>query len=145
MNLKINSKDKSIVLTYGGEIIEKSEIEKLRKKLSVYNLQKTTLKIHQGFAYLKDEENDQLKQLSITLAEKERVLSSLQKKLDSIPKINLFECQLTRHENINGQQKEEKTAVKKVGEQRTLFYKSITDGEFNLYKNHQKKKNQLFH
>jgi Family of unknown function (DUF5686)/CarboxypepD_reg-like domain len=59
-------------------------------------------------------------------------------KKDSIPKMNLFECKLTRHENTEGQQKEEKQAVKKVGEQRSLFFKSVTDGEFNLYKNHQK-------
>jgi hypothetical protein len=57
---------------------------------------------------------------------------------DSLSKINLFECQLLRYEQTDGKQKEEKTAVKKIGEQHTLFYKSITDGEFNLYKNHQK-------
>lgn len=59
-------------------------------------------------------------------------------KPDTLPKLNLFECQLTRFENADGRQKEEKTAVKKIGEQRTLFFKSITDGEFNLYKNHQR-------
>ena len=59
-------------------------------------------------------------------------------KKDSIPNLNLFECQLIRHENNAGQQKEEKQAVKKIGDQKTLFFKSITDGEFNLYKNHQK-------
>ncbi|MES2797496.1 MAG: DUF5686 family protein [Bacteroidota bacterium] len=59
-------------------------------------------------------------------------------KVDSLPKLNLFECQLIRFETKDGRQKEEKTAVKKIGGQRTLFFKSITDGEFNLYKNHQK-------
>lgn len=59
-------------------------------------------------------------------------------KKDTLPKMNLFECKLIRHENTLGQQKEEKLAVKKVGEQRTLFFKSVTDGEFNLYKNHQR-------
>jgi Family of unknown function (DUF5686)/CarboxypepD_reg-like domain len=58
------------------------------------------------------------------------------KKLDSLANISLFECQLTRHETADGRQKEEKTAVKKIGNQRKLFYTSITDGEFNLYKNH---------
>lgn len=62
---------------------------------------------------------------------------SLAKK-DSLPKMNLFECKLVRHENASGQQKEEKLAVKTVGEQRTLFFRSVTDGEFNLYKNHQR-------
>jgi hypothetical protein len=59
-------------------------------------------------------------------------------KPDSLPNLNLFECQLTRFESIDGRQKEEKTAVKKIGDQSTLFFKSITDGEFNLYKNHQR-------
>jgi hypothetical protein len=59
-------------------------------------------------------------------------------KKDSIPKMNIYECKLTRHEDASGKQKEEKDAVKKIGEQTSLFFKSITDGEFNLYKNHQK-------
>ena len=57
-------------------------------------------------------------------------------KTDSLGNVSLFECQLTRHEAADGRQKEEKTAVKKVGTQKKLFYTSITDGEFNFYKNH---------
>ena len=57
---------------------------------------------------------------------------------DTIPNLNIFECSLIRHQNIQGQQKEEKEAVKKIGDQSTLFYKSVSDGEFELYKNHQK-------
>lgn len=57
---------------------------------------------------------------------------------DSIPNLNIFECSLIRHQNVSGQQKEEKEAVKRIGDQATLFYKSVTDGEFDLYKNHQK-------
>ena len=57
---------------------------------------------------------------------------------DSIPKLNLFECQLIRHQSRTGQQKEEREAVKRIGDQSTLFFKSVTDGEFNLYQNHQK-------
>lgn len=57
---------------------------------------------------------------------------------DSIPNLNIFECQLIRHESHTGQQKEAREAVKKIGDQSTLFFKSVTDGEFNLYKNHQK-------
>ncbi len=57
---------------------------------------------------------------------------------DTIPNLNIFECSLIQHQNVQGQQKEEKEAVKKIGDQSTLFYKSVTDGEFNLYKNHQK-------
>lgn len=57
---------------------------------------------------------------------------------DTIPNLNIFECSLIQHQNVQGQLKEEKEAVKKIGDQSTLFYKSVTDGEFNLYKNHQK-------
>ena len=57
---------------------------------------------------------------------------------DTIPNLNIFECSLIRHHNIQGQQKEEKEAVEKIGDQSTLFYKSVSDGEFELYKNHQK-------
>lgn len=57
---------------------------------------------------------------------------------DTIPNLNIFECSLIQHQNAQGQKKEEKEAVKKIGDQSTLFYKSVTDGEFNLYKNHQK-------
>ena len=59
-------------------------------------------------------------------------------KKDSLPNLNLFECQLIRHQSAAGQQKEERSAVKKIGDQHTLFFKSVTDGEFNFYENHQK-------
>ncbi len=59
-------------------------------------------------------------------------------KKDSIPNLNIFECQLVRHQSNTGQQKEEREAVKKIGDQGTLFFKSVTDGEFDLYRNHQK-------
>ena len=51
---------------------------------------------------------------------------------------NIFECQLIRHQSNTGQQKEEREAVKRIGDQSTLFFKSVTDGEFNFYQNHQK-------
>jgi len=57
---------------------------------------------------------------------------------DSLPNLNIFECQLIRHQSNTGQQKEEREAVKKIGDQSTLFFKSVTDGEFNFYQNHQK-------
>ncbi|MDP5122230.1 MAG: DUF5686 and carboxypeptidase regulatory-like domain-containing protein, partial [Spirosomaceae bacterium] len=56
-------------------------------------------------------------------------------KKDSVPNMNLFECTLTRHEEIPNKQKEERTAVTKLNDQSTLFFKTITDGEFNLYEN----------
>jgi len=59
-------------------------------------------------------------------------------KKDTLPNLNIFECQLIRHQSSIGQQKEQREAVKKIGDQSTLFFKSVTDGEFDLYKNHQK-------
>jgi hypothetical protein len=67
-----------------------------------------------------------------------KVAEKLAIKKDSIPNLNIFECQLIRHQSNTGQQKEEKEAVKKIGDQSTLFFKSVTDGEFDLYRNHQK-------
>ncbi len=88
---------------------------------------------------VEDIEKKALKTKAIDDPEKNNLPASEAKaKPDTLPKLNLFEAQLTRFENADGRQKEEKTAVKKIGDQSTLFYKSITDGEFNLYRNHQK-------
>lgn len=57
---------------------------------------------------------------------------------DSLANFTLFECQLNRFEALPNDKKEERTAVKKYGNQQSLFFKSITDGEFNLYENLQK-------
>ncbi len=54
---------------------------------------------------------------------------------DSIPNLNLFECTLTRYEERPNKQKEVRTAVTKLNDQSTLFFTTITDGEFNLYEN----------
>jgi hypothetical protein len=59
-------------------------------------------------------------------------------KKDSIPNLNIFECSLWLHKDKNNRIKEEKEAVKIIGDQTTLFFKTVSDGEFNLYKNHQK-------
>jgi hypothetical protein len=56
-------------------------------------------------------------------------------KKDSVPNLNLFECTLIRHEEVPNKQKEERTAVTKLNDQSTLFFTTITDGEFNLYEN----------
>lgn len=54
---------------------------------------------------------------------------------DSIPNLNLFECRLIRYEEVPNKHKEERTAVTKLNDQSTLFFTTITDGEFNLYEN----------
>ncbi|MFT5884660.1 MAG: hypothetical protein ACI9IP_001117 [Arcticibacterium sp.] len=56
-------------------------------------------------------------------------------KNDSIPKTNYFEADISRYVSIPNKTKEERTAVKKIGDLQTLFFTSTTDGEFNLYEN----------
>lgn len=56
-------------------------------------------------------------------------------KNDSIPQQNYFEAEITRYVAIPNKFKEERTAVKKIGDQKTLFFTSTTDGEFDLFQN----------
>jgi Family of unknown function (DUF5686)/CarboxypepD_reg-like domain len=100
-------------------------------------------KNYKADVYIKAVEKIEKKQIKVNEIEDPEKNSQPNKevtksRLDTLPKLNLFECQLIRYENADGRQKEEKNAVKKVGDQKTLFFKSITDGEFNLYKNHQR-------
>jgi len=90
LNKKIDAKNKSIVLTYGGEIIPDEVIKKTINKLENYSLQNTTLKIKQGFSYLTEnkESSDQLSELSYALQTKNHEIINLQFKLDSIININ---------------------------------------------------------
>ncbi len=81
----IDAKNQSIILIYGGQLIDESEIINLKSKLSKYKLPNTSLEIRQGFAYLKEEKpNQQTSQLSLTLIEKENQLRLLKGKIDSI-------------------------------------------------------------
>lgn len=52
-----------------------------------------------------------------------------------VPNMNLYECQLIRHYQKPSDIKEQRLAVKKYGDQSSLFYKSTTEGEFDLYQN----------
>jgi hypothetical protein len=54
---------------------------------------------------------------------------------DSIPQQNYFEASINRYATRDNRLKEERTAVKKIGELGTLFYTSTTVGEFDLYQN----------
>lgn len=81
----IDAKSRSITLTYGGQQIEEPEIAKLKSRLPQYDLLQTKLEILQGFAYLKEnKENEQTLQLSMTLREKGEEIQALQHKLDSL-------------------------------------------------------------
>lgn len=105
LNKVIDSKNNSITLTYGGQIIEEEEIEKLRRKLPRYNLNKTTLTIQQGFAYItenKDNKIDQqTSQLTIALTESEKHIRSQQQMIDSLLNNNQLSEQI--HKELKAQ------------------------------------------
>jgi len=91
----IDTKSKTITLTYGGQMITEKEISTLKNKLSKYNLQNSTLKIQQGFAYLKDEKNEEEPNLlTLALSEKESQIQRLQKKIDSLASQNQLSQQI---------------------------------------------------
>ncbi len=94
---------------------------------------------------LQGKANEAKKQKNKTTTEDpENSLNEAKNKLNPIDTIGnwqYYEAILTRTENNKGQQKEEKTAVKKFGRPNDLFFWTITHKEFNLYKNTQIFKN----
>lgn len=88
LNKKIDAKEKSIELVYGGKEIAEEDIAKLRARLNNYDLGGTDLRIKQGFAYLTENsssaDNEQVARLSEALTIRENQQKLLQAKLDSI-------------------------------------------------------------
>lgn len=85
LNKNIDTKNRIITLTYGGQSIEDKEISILRKKLTTYKLENTSLNIQQGFAYLKDKTIDNAtNSLTLALAEKEQQIQQLKSLNDSL-------------------------------------------------------------
>ena len=84
----IDAKKRMISLVYGGKEITADEINELRGKMKQYGIEKDSLEIKQGFAYIAPQKNgvddDRYTLLSNALALKEKQENSLQKKLDSI-------------------------------------------------------------
>ena len=94
---EIDAKNNSIVLTYGGELIDKNKISLLKNKLSQYNLNTATLQIRQGFAYLKDNPKDQLaNQLVVAKSQ----IKLLEKKSDSLNIVNNMSQQISNELKI---------------------------------------------
>ena len=50
LSKKVNGKEKSILLTYGGNEISKEQVDAIRARLPVYGLAGATLEIRQGFS-----------------------------------------------------------------------------------------------
>ena len=88
LNKKIDAKNNKITLVFGGEEIAPEKIEELKNELKKYGLGSASLEVKQGFAYLSEtknhEQNEQLNQLTIAMAEKEKQEKELLSKLDSI-------------------------------------------------------------
>ncbi|MEO7310403.1 MAG: TIGR00341 family protein [Chitinophagaceae bacterium] len=99
LNKKVDAKKKVISLVYGGKEIMADEIAFLKSKMKNYDLEKATLEVNQGFAYLSTENkgienNEQVKGLTqaLELREKDKLL--LQQKFDSIEQQQLLGKQL---------------------------------------------------
>lgn len=88
LNKKIDAKKSSITLVFGGKEIAPEEIVHLKSELKKYGLAAAKLEVKQGFAYLSEDknkdQNDELTQMSVALAEKEKQEKILQSDLDSI-------------------------------------------------------------
>lgn len=81
----IDAKNKTITLTYGGQIIEEEAISQLKSKLPTYNLDTGVLTIRQGFAYLEDnKESEQANPLTLALTDKDNQIKMLQHTMDSL-------------------------------------------------------------
>ena len=111
LNKVIDAKNNSITLTYGGQIIEEREIEKLKNKLSRYDLENTKITIQQGFTYLKDNSNNdkQTNQLTMALSENEKQIRAQQKVIDSL----VYDDQLSEqiHKELKAQYPNIKTTI----------------------------------
>lgn len=95
---EVDAANQKITLTYGGELIPKEEQEAMKRKLSIFKLENTTLEIKQGFANLKDQE--EINPLAAELLAKEKIITSINDEL-KIKDANLDSVQMIR--DIGGQ------------------------------------------
>lgn len=88
LNRKIDARQKTIILTYGGQEITDSTITYLKSKLKNFGLADASLQVHQGFAYLasmteNDDDNEKAQQLEKVLKAKDDEMARLRSTLDS--------------------------------------------------------------
>jgi len=86
LSKKIDAKANSITLVFGGQEINPADIEQLKNRLKNYGIEKSSLEIKQGFAYLTEntQNNEQLTQLTSALDIKDKNEKLLQARIDSI-------------------------------------------------------------
>ena len=104
LNKNIDSKNKTITLTYGGQIIADKDITILKSKLPKYYSKIPKLKIQQGFSYLNENDtknNEQTIQLTKSLNEKENRIKGLQSKLDSLNYQNRLSSQIHKELKVH--------------------------------------------
>ncbi len=113
LNKKIDAKNKKITLVFGGKEIAPEEIAQLKSELKKYILSSATLEVKQGFAYLSENksntQNDELIQMTVALAEKEKQEKILQSKLDSIDNLQKLKKQV--YAELKAQYPDLKSAV----------------------------------
>ena len=80
LNKKVNAKEKSILLVYGGNEISKDQIAAIRSRLPLYGLTGASLEIRQGFSSF-TASSDNLDDKTTALTD---VLRSKQQELDSV-------------------------------------------------------------
>ncbi|MEO8173236.1 MAG: TIGR00341 family protein [Sediminibacterium sp.] len=98
LNKKIDAKQRSITLVFGGKEISAAEISQLKNEMKKYGLENSVLDVKQGFSYLAEddmeEKSDQLNNLSEILKVSEKRKDSLQTIIDSTHKWQALEVQI---------------------------------------------------
>lgn len=97
----IDAKHKTISLVFGGAPIDDKQIEGLKARLYKYGLDKSTLDIKQGFAYLQDNGSTERDKLTLAISEKEKRVNYLEGRLDSISNQRKIAAQLFKELKVN--------------------------------------------
>lgn len=101
LSKEIESKKNSILLTFGGREITKSQIDELKSRLKYYDLENATLEVNQGFALLEDNKPDErINQIALTLDKLEQERLLLKSGLDSLHDQKLFSAQIYKELKI---------------------------------------------
>jgi hypothetical protein len=83
---------KTIVLTFGGDPIEKGQIDALRNRLGKYHLEGTSLEIRQGFSLLSEGYE---RAVSNSLQEEKQQINELGHILDSVESIKMLSAEVS--------------------------------------------------
>lgn len=96
LNKEVDPNKKSITLIYGGKEISNSQINNLKSKLAVFNLQNTNLVIKQGISFLpSDKTSDKIMNLNRLLEQREKEINLLTGKIDSLSSYKRLSNSLT--------------------------------------------------